>query len=94
MTRGIFVSMETTTMIRGICCSKGGGAVACMFLEEESNSSKEEFNCPAPAVAAIGISKASEDGGVGSSLSDLSSLLLSNGSERRRRRTHTARSFL
>jgi hypothetical protein len=61
----------------------GGGGVACIQLKEESSSSEEEFVRPAPAVATIGISKASEDKGLGSSLSNLSSSLLSNQSERR-----------
>ncbi len=72
-------------MTCGICGSRQGGAVGRVLLEEDSSSSKEEFVRPAPAVAAISISKASEDGGVGSSLSNLSTSLLSNGSERRRR---------
>jgi hypothetical protein len=74
-------------MMCGIYAGRGGGAVARMLLEEESSSSKENTVWTAPAVAAIGISKASEDGGgVGSLLSDLSSSLLRNGSEMRRRR--------
>ncbi len=53
------VGMETTTMMCGICGSRGGGTVARVLLEEESSSSEEEFVRPAPAMAAISISEAS-----------------------------------